>query len=555
MASSISFVSPVMLGDDEEVIDLRMIGSIFRRRLPVFLVVTALVLALAAAFIAARPNVYSSSANVLLDRQKLEVIDADPALSDLPKDSASVDTEVQILRSPSLLLSVARKLELDKSPVVQAVTGASAANLARALGTSGAGTEEAQKHIVDFLQEALSIDRKGLIYVIVVTAASRDSQLSSRIANGVAEAYIQRQIDLKRAAAREAQDFLRSRLSGLGTSVRDGEATAESARARAGLPLAQNQETYDQSVILDTSKTLVGLEFQLAENRGRLTSAIRGRSNPAALPAVIESAVIRDLKSKRAEALARNADVMGRYGPNHPETRRNANELRQLDEKISAEMQAIIASLQQEVYVAAGRVAAVRGQLASHRNRAVANSRNTAAVQQIDREVQASRTVYEDFLRRSKETAQTEDLASAAAVLVSRAIPSRGPSAPNRFVLGLFGLAAALGTGLIATVCAELLGVKISTPHQIRTTTGVAKVVSVPKFKRPRELDSHPLIVVEKPQSAFTEAFRDLGDHVEKIRSKVIATDPHARATRLMITSSRFRIKARQLHHALWLGR
>jgi len=520
-----------------ELIDLRMIGAIFRRRLPIFLIVAGIVLALAVTLVLILPNKYAATANLLLDRQKMDVVEANPALSDLPEDSASVDTEVQILRSPSLLLSVARDLNLASSPEFKTAMGNSWSDFAAISGKKTA-SDDVDSRIVDYLEKTLEIDRRGLTYVISVTATTQNPDLSARIANGVSQAYINRQVAMKRDAAVKAQQYLDSRLSGLGAEVQSREARAEAARAAAGLPLANNQESYDQNVILDTSRNLVDLESDLAQKRGQLATALSARNNPAALPAVIESQVIRDLKARRAQAIAERADISGRYGPNHPETARIAEELKQLDQQIANEMRAIISSLEQQVKTAQSRVTAVRSQLAGQRSRAVANSRNTAQVQQIDREASASRTVYEDFLKRSKETAQTEDLATPDAVLVNRAIAPNDPVSPNRPVLLLAGLAGALGLGFLSIIGSELLDVKISTPQQIRSIAGAEKIVSIPRVKAPRGIDSHSQLVFEKPHSLFAEAFRDLASHVEQLRKSEVSAPGAVKKPFILLVSA-----------------
>lgn len=521
--------------ENRDPIDLRMLFAILRRKFWVFATVAAIVLALALAFSLTQRNVYSATTSLLLDRQKSQVTDVDSALSDLPEDSASVDTEVQILRSPELLRRVVERLDLTKDPELNGTLAASSITAqirgifmdsSEALG----GTEtKMRERVVANLGEMLDIERRGLTYVIAITVSSRDPIKSARIANAVGEEYIGRQIDIKRAATIEGQKFLQSRLSGLGSDVQGQESKAQELRARAGLPqTGQNNESYDQQIIEDTAKQAIVLQSLLAQKRGQLETAQNARNNPGSLSAVLESNVVRDLKAQRSAILSRAADVSSRYGPLHPETRKVQEELRQIDQEIGIEMGSIVASLSQEVRAAQQQLASINSLLAQLRRQSVANSRMAAEVQQVDRQAIASRGVYEDFLRRSRETSETESLIKPDASIISKATAPNKPSGPNRRLLMAAGFAGAIAFGLLAVVISELIDIKISSAADVRRYMQIARVSSVPKTAAPAGPDSHARLVIDSPLSSFTEAYRDLADLVMQGKAKSVLDDADA---------------------------
>lgn len=533
--------------DAGEPIDLRSVGIMFRRRFRVFLAIFASLFVLTLAYALTEPDSYRATANVLLDRQKLVVTDVDSVLSDLPDDSASVDTEVQVMRSPGLLRRVVERLNLTEDPEFNGqmpdttLSGRVRTWLRSLRSTEGGPRQNPVDKAVTLLSDKVDISRRGLTYVISVSASTSNGKKSASLANAIATEYLQRQIDLKRDAANAAQAYLRSRLTGLGSEVQGREAAAQALRARAGLPQGANMETYDQQVIQDTSRQAVELESDLAEKRGRLIAALTARDNPNALPAVIESNIIRDLKARRSEALARSSDISARYGPQHPETRRIQDQLRQLDDELAREMGNIIASLGQEVMTAERRLGAVRGQLSRQRGQSVNNSRSAARVQQIDREALASRGVYEDFLKRSKETAETEDLAKADATIISNAVPPQRPGEPNRPVIVITGAAGALMLALFGVVFVELIDVKISSGSDIARFLGIRRLASIPALAPPDGV-SQALLVSARPMSSYAEAYRELSDAVVQGREAqtqgIELLRAHSAATVVVVTSA-----------------
>lgn len=516
--------------DGGEPVDLRMIFAILRRRIWVMGSVAAVVLILALIYSLVQPNLYTASSSVLLDRQKAQVTEVNSVLSDIPEDSASVDTEVQILRSPDQLRRVVDRLNLTEDPefngaLAQSSIGAQLRGLL--LDTSeavGFDKTEMEERVASNLESMLSVDRRGLTYVIGISVTTRDPKKSALIANAVGEEYINRQIELKRNAAIEGRKFLESRLSGLGAEVQSQESRAQELRARAGLPQdGTNIESYDQQIIQDTARQAIELQSLAAEKRSQLSAALNARDNPASLPAVLESNVVRDLKSQRAIILSRVADVSSRYGPLHPETRKVQEEMRQIDAEIAREMGSIVASLSQEVRAAEQRLASANSILNQVRRQSVANSRTAAEVQQVDRQAVASRGVYEDFLKRSRETSETESLIKPDALIISRANAPNKPSAPNRLVLMIAGFAGAIGLGLLAVVVSELLDIKISSSLDIRRYMQLDRLVSVPKVRAPRGADTHASLIAENPLSSYAESFRDLADLV--LQNKLKAAD------------------------------
>jgi capsular exopolysaccharide synthesis family protein len=516
----------------EEGVDLRWVVSIFRRRFSVFFVVAAIIVLMTLAALMLLPNRYSTTTTLLLDRQKFEITQVDPALGAIPEDSASVDTEVQVLQSNTNLRAVVEKLKLTNDPEFNPVLSSSSF-LDRAKRYVGGFLSPAEQvdardavgQSVTRLRDGIEVKRQGLTYVISISATTLDAAKSARIANTLAQTYIDKQVEAKLAAGARARDFLNSRLSGLAAEVQTTETEAQNVRARAGLPQTANQATFDQQAVSDLSSQLITLESDLAQKRSQLAVAQSAIGNPASLPAVVESNVIRDLKSRRAAALSTLADVTNRYGPRHPDTQKAKDQIASTDLEIAREMSNIVASLQQEVSAAQSRVSTVRGQLARQRSYAVSNSSSAVQVQQLDREGLASRSVYEDFLKRSRETSATADLADPDATIVSRAVPPAKPSSPNRAALLVAGLCAGAALGFLAVVIAELTDIKISSGSDVWRWLKLRRLVSIPDIALPHEIDSHALLVLRKPESSYTEAYRELSNLIFQRRQRVTAVN------------------------------
>ena len=90
---------------------------ILRRRLPVIVYTTAVIMALVIAFICLAPPQYTASSQIVFDSKVApNSIDLRPILSGAPPDEAFILSELDVIRSRSLAKRVIDKLRLDENP-------------------------------------------------------------------------------------------------------------------------------------------------------------------------------------------------------------------------------------------------------------------------------------------------------------------------------------------------------------------------------------------------------------------------------------------------------
>ena len=136
-------------------------------------------------------------------------------------------------------------------------------------------------------------------------------------------------------------------------------------------------------------------------------------------------------------------------------------------------------------------------------------SADLVELEQLRREAEASRTIYQYFLGRLKETSVQQGLQQPDSRILSRAVPPRVPSAPQRGLLtvmaGMLGLC--LGGG--AVVARAMLRRGYSSAADLETATGVPVLGRIPRIRRKgrRRVFDH---IVARPGSAAAEAVRNL---------------------------------------------
>ena len=531
-----------------EGLDLHRLIALFRRRLPLFAAV-ALIVMVGAVIVTVRATpLFTATSSLTIDMRSSNVVDAEAVLSGLPADAGVVDTEIEILKSRQLAERVVDALDLQEDPEfnpalaepgpvasvfggIASLFGAAAPDAARDR-LSAIDQQREKDKVVDTVLKRLSVRRAGLTYVMNVAFTSEDPAKAARIANTYAERYLLEQLEAKFDATRQANSWLNTRLADLRTEVQQAEAAVEQYRTANNLLSSSGATLTDQEISPYNQHLPPGRATQ-AEAEARLRTAraqLAAGSNGEDVGEALGSQVVQQLRARRAEVSGRVADLSSRYGPRHPDMLRAERELADIDSQIQAEIRRIISNLEAQVQVARERTGSMAGSLGSARGTLAANNAAGVRLNELSRNAEAVRTLYQSFLNRFQETTSTEGLQESDARIVSpAAIPIR-PSSPNVPLNLALGLGLALAAGLAAVVLAIMLDTGVITAEDVEHKFGLPHLGSVPllpSVAAPEDRDETPAdYVVKRPLASFTEAvramrasilFSRIGHHIQVI--------------------------------------
>jgi capsular exopolysaccharide synthesis family protein len=162
-----------------------------------------------------------------------------------------------------------------------------------------------------------------------------------------------------------------------------------------------------------------------------------------------------------------------------------------------------------EYEIAAGWEAALTDAVRELEIRAQEMDREEVQLRQIERDAQANRLIYENFLGRLKETSEQESLQQADARVLS---PADAPSGPEQFQRKAITTAGAVGGLALGAAIIFLLGKLNNTFRsltEVSEFTGLTVLGSIPtagKLSKRRAVLEHMRL---KPSSALAEAVRN----------------------------------------------
>jgi capsular exopolysaccharide synthesis family protein len=505
--------------------DLAELVRMINRRKWHLVGITALVCAFTGVVMIQFTPEYRATALVMLDTRKAKVTKTDDVLTGPIFDVAAVQTEIEVLRSATLLGRVVDKLHLEKDAefglppssgfrtLVSQVVGA----VTSALGTKSAApdvtteTERNRNRAIATLVRELTIVTRNRSYVIAISIDSIDRAKAKRLVDTITDFYLVDQLQAKLDANKRAVDFFNERLDELKRNVEKAERAVAAFREKSGLTIGKDVTIASQS-LSELNTQLIQARAQRADKESRLVALREAARNPATLGGVTEvvgNSLISSLRAQEAEVSRRIGDLNQRYGDSHPRLLQAKAELGQIAGRIAAEVNKIIASIQGDAEAARAKEAELQGQMDRLEQSAGGLGQSEVQLRQFEREAQSSRAVYEDFLKRSKEIREQQDLQQPDARVLSAATVPGAPVFPRYGLTMIVALAVGLALSVMIIVLIERLDGGFRNGEQIEQMTGHALVGMIPGLSRLTLGKLSPAtFAIEKPSSAYSESLR-----------------------------------------------
>ena len=502
---------------------------------------------------------YTATAYVEINPRQSNVVDFEAVLSGLPADTATMETEIQILRSRKLVEKTVAKLGLERNPefnsalrteggiltLIQNLLGGgpkadTAATDETADNAEPAASEESffdralsliqpkkkpvtdaevavrdeREKVVDKFLQRLKVLPEGRSRVIAISVESEDPRVAAAAANTLADFYIVAQLEAKFEATKRASAWLSERVFELREEVNRAEQEVEAYRQRSGLIQGGTNATLAAEQVSDLNRQFVTEGTKLAEAEARLRQVERLLGKPGGIESmaeVLDSQVIRDLRRQESQVERLVAELSTEFGEKHPRMINARAELRDLRAKVQSEVDKIVQGLRNEVSVARARAASMGRSLSNLKSEVGRLNSSEVQLRAFEREAAASRALLEQLLTRSKETSSQEDFQQADASVVSEAATPAQPSFPKKTLLLLVSFVLASVASVAVAVVLEYLDLGFRSMDQIERQLGVAPLGLVPAIKGIRSVGKNPQdYILEHPTSAFGESIRSM---------------------------------------------
>ncbi len=525
-----------MPSEDEEVVfDLRQLfGKLWRGK---WIILISTLFAALLGFLAASQYeaTYTARTKVMFDIDQANVIDVGQAVVRLDE---TLENQVEILQSTNLIERVMSDLRLTENaefnPALRPARDTLGTRV-RGLFTVPDGAKallqnlgliavpapppdaieaaaRLRLNVIDQIRKQLRLSPVWDTKVIEIGYTASNPRLAAEVANTFAQQYITDQLDAKLDATREATVWLSDRVEELRLRVQSAEEAVETARGELAAKAGQGLEiTQAQLEALNAGLSVARSELSRAESTyGRLQDAIDSDSDFGAISEFRASPLVQRYRNAEDELLSQQAALAASVAADHPARVRVEQQLAEVRDNLRREATRIVEAARLDVAAQSERVIDIEAELQDLESLALSQSQDAIRVRQLEREAEASRALYENFLGRLKETSEQEALQTADARVLSPAeIPLGADAARSRrtqMLSVLMGMLA--GVGLIFLI--DKLNNTFRAPGQLEQLTGLRYLGALPSVGR----RLHRREVVNQfranPKSALAEAVRSL---------------------------------------------
>ena len=428
-----------------EVVD--QLKGFLRRQFPIFVLTLACCLALGLVYLAKTPPSYTSHAMLLIDSSKLRILQQQQTpLGDLPIDTAHVETQVEILKSENIGLSVVRELKLPQDPeFVGPRTGLLGWMMAHLV------TDEEQSHtklerraLARFLAKR-SVKRVARTYVLDIGFTSLNAARSAAIANAIADAYIVDQLEAKYQATRRASVWLQDRIKELRQQALNAD--------RAVLDYKEKNKIVSLGVNASGGSRLLGeqqledLNTQLGSARAaaeeakarlqRITDMMQKDVPDVAVADSLHSEVIIRLRNNYLDIAEKEAIISARYRSTHLAAVNLRTQMAELRHSIHDELGRIAESYKSDYEISRTRVEGLERELQKLVASSQLTNRDRLGLTDLESTAKVYHSIYDNFLERYMEAIQQQSFPITEARVISAAAAPEHKSGPQTwFVLG-----------------------------------------------------------------------------------------------------------------------
>jgi len=445
-------------------IDLSGVVGALKRGLPRIVVMTLIAGASTYGLLSLVPPTYKSTAQVILEPANSSLLGAgsQPGGLEVRIDENEVASQVEVIRSRDILRAVAAKERLDSLPEFNPALPAQSlvGRIAKLFGPTPAGNDPVERAI-GILEQNLRVNEIPKTRLINIDVFSLDAKLVARLANEIAEGYLDRNRQSQVKDADEATTSIDASLAAIKQESEAADAQLERFRAESGLLSGQNNVTFNNQQLseLNTQLTQATAARTEAEARSRILRDMIASGHVADSQDVVKSPNMQQLFQEKVRVERDIAELSATLLPAHPRMRQLAAELETTNTRLREEAKQVAAGIEDDLKVASAREAALEASIAHLTDIALKSSDAQAKLGSLEREAQSKRNAYDGLLQRLSQASNRRNNAavSAMASLNESAIPATLPDSPKKAQMSLFATLGALLLGLVWVIGRELM--------------------------------------------------------------------------------------------------
>ncbi|MFN7993897.1 MAG: polysaccharide biosynthesis tyrosine autokinase [Bryobacteraceae bacterium] len=473
--------------------------------------------------------VFESTVTVDVDRQMPSAVIGQDA-SRMPANDADqfLATQVKLIQSDSVLRPIAEQyhlLELEKD------------------SSDDEPSSLAQKD-APILLKKLKVTRPPNTYLLLISYRSTDPRMAADVANGIAKSYVEHTYNIRFRSSASLANFMEKQLEELKAKMERSSSALAQFERELNVINPEEKTSILSARLLQLNTEYTNAQTDRVRKESAWNSVQSGTLEAAQVSTQGES--LKSLASKLDDASQKFADVKTHYGANHPEYRKAAVQVDEVERQLKDARKNAAQRVEVEYREAVSREAMLKKAVTETKSEFDRVNARSFEYQAIKHEAEADKTLYEELVRKIKEAGINAGFQNSAIRIADPARPAVKPVFPNVplniSLAFLFSTVLAFG----AAVLSDVLDSSIRDPEQIASLYKTEVMGTLPQVKhwrhrlggaRSSEQSSTALVRADDAapsldhMTGFEEAIRTL-------RNSILLGTFDRRLKSLMITSA-----------------
>ena len=430
---------------------------------------------------------YTATVRIQVAREAPKVVNMEQA-DDEQSGASSMEfyqTQYALLKSRSISEAVVRDLGLENNYLYLAGYQKSKADDIAAMPVS-----ERMELATTIVNKGTAVTPVRGSSIIDVQFDSPDPGLAARVANSIAENFIQSNLARRFEAAAYAREFLQDRLNQIRAKLEDSERKAVEYAQQQGLINIKSGTADNPTVQSLIASQLADLSTQLSAARTATAAAeaqLRQGASGSIAAQSLTSTTVNDLRDQRAQLQGQLSKLLSDFGPEYPPVVALKAQIAELDKQIGQESSHVSSSVTEDLagkyrqaqateHDLEAKVDSLKAQLLGEQGRSI-------QFNILQRDVDTNRALYEALLQRFKEVGIAGGVGTNNVSIVDRALPPHQPSSPNIPLNLALGLLLGLVIGGVAALVMEQLAESVILPAEFQSKLRVPLLGSTPASK------------------------------------------------------------------------
>ena len=471
--------------------------------------------------------IYESTATIDVDRQApSEVVGEDSTRASAPNDADQfLATQIRLIQSDSVLRPVAEQFHLlghSNSPTSQQSVGAPVS-----LGQ-------------------LRVVRPANTYLLLVSYRSPDPTTAAAVANAVANSYLSHTYDLRFQSSSIVSSFMEKQLDELKAKME-----------KSGMALSEFEKDMDvvnpedKSNILSARLLQLNTEYTTAQaDRVSKEAAWNGLKSNSIEAAQVSSqgASLEQLTSALNQAKQRFAVVKSTYGPSHPEYRKAASEVAELEGEIESSRGNVAGRIEVQYREALNREQMLQQTVAETKGEWDRINAQSFQYQRLKQEADADKALYDELTRKISEADINAGFQNNNIRIADLARPSPNPVFPDRKLNLMLALLFSSLLAIGAVFLQDALDTTLRDPNEASRFLGTDVIGTMPidglAAKLPKiAVASSPVATMTKStqngkRNGYYSSTSDFDEAVRTLRNTILLSDFEGRLQSLVLTSA-----------------